>query len=248
MKDNFSTQAATYAQFRPTYPDSLFNFILQHVDNKQVAWDCATGNGQAAKVLADYFERVEATDISQKQLDNAVQKPNINYSIQAAEITSFPDNSFDLITVAQAAHWFDFDAFYAEIKRVAKPNAVIAIWGYGTMTFDEKPLNDIFQEFYWDRMGKYWDKERRHIDNHYTEIPFPFQQIAPPQYSLLYKWHQPEFIGYLNSWSSMQHFKKAHNGTTPIDDLMGDMAAYWSKFETKVLRFPIFMKIGRVTK
>jgi ubiquinone/menaquinone biosynthesis C-methylase UbiE len=248
MKDNFSNQAATYAQFRPTYPKSLFDFILQHVDNKQVAWDCATGNGQAASVLADYFERVEATDISQKQLDNAVKKSNINYSIQAAENTQFPDNSFDLITVAQAVHWFNFDAFNAEIKRVAKPNAIVAIWGYGTLSFDEKALNNCFMDFYWNKIGKYWDKERAHIDNHYADIPFPFEKIGTPQYSMLFKWRQPEFEGYLNTWSSIQNFKKAHKDATPIDDFMLDISAYWDEFETKIVRFPIFMTVGRIKK
>lgn len=248
MKDNFSNQAATYAQFRPTYPDQLFDFILQHVDNKQVAWDCATGNGQAANVLANHFERVEATDISQKQLDNAVQKNNIHYTVQAAEKTNFPDNSFDLITVAQAVHWFNFDAFNAEIQRVAKPNAIVGIWGYGTLRFDQNDLNNTFLNYYHHVVGPYWDKERRHIDNHYAEIPFPFEQIKTPQYSMVFNWQQNEFEGYLNTWSSLQHFKKAENGFNPIPSLMRDMSAYWGAFERKTVYFPIFLTLGRIKK
>ena len=119
MKDNFSRQSDIYAKYRPAYPQQLYDFIFQHVAGKQAAWDCATGNGQAAKELAKVFDKVYATDISQKQIENAVQQPNIFYSVQPAEQTNFPNNSFDLITVAQALHWFRFDDFYAEVKRVA---------------------------------------------------------------------------------------------------------------------------------
>jgi ubiquinone/menaquinone biosynthesis C-methylase UbiE len=119
MKDLFSKQAATYAQFRPTYPTRLFDFILQNVENKQIAWDCATGNGQAAKVLAEHFEQVFATDMSQKQIDNAAQADNIVYSVSKAEVTDFADNTFDLITVAQAVHWFDLEGIWGEFDRLS---------------------------------------------------------------------------------------------------------------------------------
>jgi Methyltransferase domain len=248
MKDNFTNQAAIYAQFRPTYPSELFDFILQNVDNKGIAWDCATGNGQAAHILADYFERVEATDISQKQLDNAVQKVNIHYSLQAAENTIFQDNSFDLITIAQAIHWFNFNAFYDEIQRVAKPNALIAIWGYGTLTFENTALNQLFLHYYQHIIGPFWDKERRHIDNHYADIPFPFAALTPPQYALCFEWSQTQFEGYLQSWSSLKHYKNAHNGHNPIPDLMALMAPNWAKKDIKIVHFPIFSKFGHLLK
>src|SRR5689334_1149416 len=114
MKDNFSKQASLYARYRPVYPPELFSFILNHIEKKDSAWDCATGNGQTAKELAKHFDKVHATDISQKQLDQAEQASNIFYSLQAAEQTNFSDNQFDLVTVSQALHWFDFDKFYTE--------------------------------------------------------------------------------------------------------------------------------------
>ena len=129
-KDLFSEQSKIYARFRPTYPKELFYYILQFVEERKTAWDCATGNGQAAKVLADYFEKVEASDISQAQINNAVRKPNIQYHICPAEQTAFADNSFDLITVAQAYHWLNWKKFHDEATRVGKPNAVIAVWAY----------------------------------------------------------------------------------------------------------------------
>ncbi len=133
MKDNFSKQAEGYARYRPAYPKELFDFILSKTESKQVAWDCATGNGQTAKVLAKYFDKVYATDTSQKQLNNAEPGHTIYYSLQPAEQTNFPDNHFDLITVSQALHWLDFEKFNEEAKRVAKPGAWIAVWMYSLL-------------------------------------------------------------------------------------------------------------------
>jgi ubiquinone/menaquinone biosynthesis C-methylase UbiE len=247
MKDLFSKQAKTYAQFRPEYTDELYDFILQHVDNQQVAWDCATGNGQAAKVLAGHFTKVYATDLSQKQLDNAVQKENIFYSCQTAESTNFEDNTFDLITVAQAAHWFDFDKFYAEVKRVAKPNATIAIWGYGNLTFEDEDLTRMMWDFYSKRVGKYWNFERGHIEQEYATLPFPFPLIESPKFNIEVTWQRDEFEGYLNSWSAVQNCKNTE-GVNPVDDFMLDLSAFWGEFERKLLRFPLFLKLGKVAK
>ncbi|HVE60450.1 MAG TPA: class I SAM-dependent methyltransferase, partial [Chitinophagaceae bacterium] len=144
-KDLFSTQANAYAQYRPTYPKELFEYIVSFVENKTTAWDCATGNGQAAAILSGYFEKVIATDISQAQLKNAVEKDNISYQISTAEKTPFPDDSFDLITVATAYHWFDHTAFHKEATRVGKNNCVVAAWTYGSLNTNDKKLNEIYQ-------------------------------------------------------------------------------------------------------
>jgi SAM-dependent methyltransferase len=245
MKDLFSKQAATYAQFRPTYPTELFDFVLQNVENKQIAWDCATGNGQAAKVLAQHFEQVVATDMSQKQIDNAAQSDNIVYSVAKAKATDFADNTFDLITVAQAVHWFDFDKFYAEARRVAKPNATLAIWGYGIMYFDNEEVDKLIQNFYHNVTGKYWDAERRHLDEGYRTVPFPFEAIETPNFEMTFNWHRYELEGFLNSWSSIQHFIKA-NGYNPISDLMLDIDAVWDEFNRESVHFPVFMKMGKI--
>lgn len=247
MKDNFSIQAKAYAQFRPDYPQSLYDFILKNTDNRGLAWDCATGNGQAAKVLAQYFEKVYATDLSQKQIDNAVKVENIEYSVQPAEKTSFEDNLFDLITVAQAIHWFDFDAFYQEVRRVAKPNATLAVWGYGTLSVEHEDIDKLLKNFYWNIVGKYWDKERQHIDNQYNTVPFPFENAIEHAFSMTFNWHRHEFEGYLNSWSSVQNFIKTE-GYNPIPTLMLDIEAYWGEFDMQVIYFPIFLKIAKILK
>ncbi len=246
MKDRFSQQAKTYAKFRPEYPPELYDFILKNTENRETAWDCATGNGQAAKVLAQHFEKVYATDISQKQIDNATQAGNIEYSISSAEITPFDDNTFDLITVAQAAHWFDFDKFYAEVKRVAKPNATLAIWGYGTLSADEEEIDKLLQNFYRNVVGKYWDAERKHIDSHYETLPFPFENAISARFSMVFNWHRHELEGYLNTWSSVQNFINTE-GYNPTPNLMLDLEAYWNEFNRVSVRFPIFLKLTNFT-
>ena len=247
MKDKFSQQAATYAKFRPEYPSELYDFILQNTDNRDIAWDCATGNGQAAKVLAQHFKKVYATDISQKQIDNAAQVDNIFYSVQPAEKTDFEENTFDLITVAQATHWFDLDKFYAEAKRVAKPNATLAIWGYGTLRADEEEIDKLLQNFYWNVVGNYWDFERGHIDSHYETLPFPFEKAISANFSMVFNWHLYELEGYLNSWSSIQNFIHTE-GYNPIPNLIHEIEPYWGEFNRVSVRFPIFLKMCKVFK
>jgi len=109
MKDNFSKVSQRYAQFRPQYPKEIFDYLSSIVTNHDVAWDAATGNGQVARGLSSNFKMVEATDISEKQIQHAFQADNIHYSVEPAEHTSFPNDKFDLITIGQAIHWFHFD-------------------------------------------------------------------------------------------------------------------------------------------
>lgn len=245
MKDNFSAQANAYAQFRPEYPQALFDFILDQAGEKKLVWDCATGNGQAAKVLCKHFEHVEATDISQKQLDHAHKAPNITYTLQAAEKTTFPAQYFDLITVAQAVHWFDFDAFFREAARVLKPGGCLAVWGYGTINLADDALDRALQHFYRHTIGRYWDAERRHIDEHYANIPFPWPLIPTPVFRLQFDWQRETLEGYLNTWSAVQHFIRA-NGVNPVTAFMQDLASYWHESDLKAVQFDIFLKIMKI--
>lgn len=246
-KDLFSNQASLYAQYRPTYPNGLYEFIVQQVPDPKQAWDCATGNGQAAVELARYFEKVMATDISEKQLQQAIPNEKITYSISTAEQTPFPDNSFDCITVAQAYHWFQFDAFEKEVRRVAKPGAVIAIWGYSLVVCAEEALNTLIRKFYRHTVGAYWDKERRYIDDHYTTVPFPYEALPSKEFQIDVQWNRGQLIGYFNTWSSVQHFIKAHQ-YNPVDELAIEIEKLWPGEEFKSFYFPLFLKLGKVTK
>jgi len=243
MKDNFSAQSAEYAIYRPTYPKALYDYLLSLVKYKKAAWDCATGNGQVARVLAQHFEKVYATDISEKQLSQALKVPNIYYRVEPAEQVSAVADSFDLITVAQAIHWFNFEAFYAEVKRTLKPDGLFAVIGYGLMNIDKKVDQEVFK-LYEDILGKYWDPERRYIEEAYKTIPFPFEEIVAPHFQIKTTWNFKQLIGYLNTWSSLQHYKKA-NDRNPLEYMFTALKEAWGNDAEKEVRFPILLRIGR---
>lgn len=246
-KDLFSIQSKAYAQFRPGYPQKLFDYVLQFVEERKFAWDCATGNGQAAKVLADYFEKVEASDISQSQINNAVRKSNIEYHISPAEQTPFADNSFDLITVAQAYHWINWKKFHDEAKRVGKNNSVIAIWGYNNFSTDDEKLNQLLHHFYYDIIFSYWDAERRHVENNYESVEFDFDLLPAKSFGTDLTYTREHLIGYLQSWSAVQNYIKANN-SSPVDLIINNLNSIWKEGGTKRIHFPIFLKMGRILK
>jgi hypothetical protein len=245
MKDRFSSQSDLYAAYRPGYPPALFNFILKQVTEKGTAWDCATGNGQAAKELAPYFKQVFATDHSQQQLDNANALPNIVYSLQPAHQTNFSENSFDLITVAQALHWFCNSHFYNEAKRVAKPDAIIAAWSYSLVRVSTT-IDLLLDNYHYHTMAPYWDAERKYVDEEYRTIPFPFREIEAPSFAMEYEWTLDTLKGYLDTWSALQKFIKA-NDFSPVDSLIRDIRPHWTNEKMKVV-FPLHMRIGTIVK
>jgi ubiquinone/menaquinone biosynthesis C-methylase UbiE len=245
MKDNFSKQSKEYAVFRPTYPDEVLEFILSQVSSKNSAWDCGTGNGQLAAKLSLFFQTVHATDISENQIANAVKKDNITYQVVSAEDAPFGENSFDLITVAQAIHWFDFDKFYNKVRFTLKPDGILAVLGYNLMTIDAQ-CDKIIRHLYSDILGDtYWDKERKYLDEQYQTIPFPFEEITAPEFSQKVNWNLDELIGYLNTWSAVQHYIKA-NGTNPVDEIRRRFEEFWEEDEKKEVCFPTLLRIGRV--
>jgi len=244
MKDNFSSSSDKYARYRPVYPKELFDYINSLLSSHQNAWDCGTGNGQVAGELASSFENVYGTDISQSQIDNAVKKNNIHYSVQPAEKTDFQDDFFNLIIVAQAVHWFDFDKFYAEVKRTSRKDSILAVIGYGRIEVS-KEIDPLVEDFYTNVIGKYWDTERKYIDENYQTIPFPFEEIKAPSLAIQLYWKIEHLVGYLNTWSAVKHFVK-QNGFNPVDTLEQEVRQCWNENEIKEIRFPLFSRIGKV--
>jgi SAM-dependent methyltransferase len=244
--DNFSDQPASYAAFRPTPPSQLYDFLFSKVKTHGIAWDCGTGNGQIAVKLADKFKLVYATDISQKQLDIAPKRTNIIYNAERAEQSSIPDNCIDLITVAQAVHWFDFDAFNKEVKRVAKPDSVIAILTYYLLRVNNE-IDALVDELYWDITRKYWDKERQYVDDQYQTIPFPYKEMPTPEFSIVLKWNINQMLGYLRTWSGVKHFKDI-NKKDPISLIEPELRSAWRKDEMMTVRFPLFIRVGEIVK
>ena len=245
MKDLFSGQADSYAKYRPTYPDELFAFLLHQVNGREQAWDCATGNGQTALVLARHFTRVQATDISEQQLAKAPRLPNISYTLQPAEKTGFANDSFDLVTVSQALHWFDFDRFYPEVRRVTRSGGWLAAWMYGGLTINE-PIDALKKQLHDETLGPYWDRARKFVNDNYANIPFPLEEIACPAFHITYDWTLEQLKGYLNTWSALQAFIRIHQ-FNPVDELMQRIAAYWTG-TTMQVRFPLFLRMGRIIK
>ncbi|MDZ4714443.1 MAG: class I SAM-dependent methyltransferase [Cytophagales bacterium] len=244
MKDRFSHQAKHYAEFRPQYPAELFEFIFSHIGKFETAWDAGTGNGQAARVLAKKFDKVYATDISEKQLENAARADNIFYQ-RGGETTQLPDQSVDLITVAQAIHWFDRETFFTEAKRVGKPGAVIAVWGYGLI--GAGPLIDpMIENFYTSIVGPYWDPERKLIDQHYKNLEFPFSELQPSAFLMSFEWTLAELEGYLTTWSAVQKYIK-DKGNNPVPELMGAIEPHWTS-KRRTVHFPLFLRLGRIRK
>lgn len=243
MKDNFSGHAADYARYRPAYPQELMAHLAGIAPAQQLAWDCATGNGQVAGMLATYFEQVTATDISENQLKNAVQLPNISYKVEQAENSSLPDQSVDLIVVAQAVHWFDFERFYQEVRRVLKPNGIIAIIGYGLLK-THPSLDQVIGHFYSKVLDGSWDPERNYLDEGYRTIPFPFQEVEVPPFSSSYTWTPDDLIGYLNTWSAVKHYEK-QQGHNPVQLVEQQLREAFDG-ETATVNFDILTRIGKL--
>jgi len=245
MKDLFSGRAALYAKYRPGYPPELFNFIFSKIVTKEIAWDCATGNGQTAKYLASHFKMVFATDISREQINNAIQTPNIRYSVQPAEQTNFNDDSFDLVTVSQSLHWFSFESFYKELNRVTRPGGWFAAWMYGGLNIS--PHIDALKNYHHDvTLGDYWDNERKFVDDNYKTIPLPLKEISCPLFNMQYEWSQDELKGYFNTWSALQKFISA-NGYNPVDELMDKIKQHWTG-EKMSVHFPIHLRMAQIQK
>lgn len=244
MKDIFSSQATVYRHFRPGYPEALFDHIFGHVKAFDAAWDCGTGNGQVAISLAEKFDSVYATDISLNQISFAIEKENIIYKIESAESSSFEDNTFDLVTAGQAAHWFDLDKFFAEVKRTGKPGGVLAIFGYGLLE-TKGEINKIILDFYKNIVGPFWDDERRHLDEGYENLPFPFEELPGIHTVNTVHWTLDHITGFLNSWSAVQHFIAAHH-YNPIEDVYPRLTASWGEADKKEFSFPVFLKMGRI--
>lgn len=245
FKDHFSTQAAGYAKYRPHYPAALFEYLATIAPAKKIAWDCGTGNGQAALGLAKHFDFVIATDPSEKQIRNAISHEKIKYVVAPAEQTDIAPQSVDLIVVAQALHWFDHEKFYAEVRRVAQPRGIIAVSMYNLL-YSEPEITAIVNEFYFDVVGPYWPPERKHIESEYRTIPFPFAEIKPPSFDLETQWNLDELFGYLNTWSATQRFISQH-GFNPLEKIAERLASLWGDPESKKrIEWPLHLRVGKV--
>lgn len=242
----FSTVAREYANFRPGYPPELFAWLARVSPSREAVWDCGCGSGQASVALAGHFSQVYATDVAREQIDAAKPHARVQYSVAPAEHSGLAEGSADLVTVAQALHWFDVNAFYAEAARVARPGALLAVWNYPRPQFTDAELDRRFFTFYSQVVGPYWPPERRHIEAGYRTLPFPFEEIETPEFGLELIWNIDQVAGYVSSWSATARYRKAL-GTDPVPLLRDALSEAWPGEGARVpIRMPIGLRVGKL--
>ena len=244
FKDHFSTLAQDYARFRPRYPDTLFADLAAVAPGHERAWDCATGNGQAAEGLSRWFREVVATDASGAQIAAAAGPANVRFAVAPAEASGLPAASIDLLLVAQAAHWFDLPAFYAEAERVLRPGGVLALLTYSGVRIDPV-LDPVLREFHQVIVGPYWPPERAHVERDYRDLPFPWPEMAFPPQEMTADWSLDELIGYLGTWSATRACRE-QTGQDPLPALRMRLEAGWGEpARRRIVRWPLPIRIGR---
>ncbi|HEX5831481.1 MAG TPA: class I SAM-dependent methyltransferase, partial [Gemmatimonadaceae bacterium] len=244
FRDHFSSGSDAYRRFRPRYPEPLFAALAAAAPGRTLAWDCGTGNGQAAVALAKHFAHVMATDASRAQLAVAETHPRVQYRAATAEASGLDVSTVDLVTVAQALHWFDLDAFYAEVRRVVRRDGVLAAWSYGLMKIDPS-VDAVVRDFYTVRLGAYWPAERRYVDEGYRTIPFPFPELALPPLTLEATLTLEQLAGYVSTWSAVHRYVK-ERGESPVPELVHALRPWWGG-EARQVRWPLAVRAGRVS-
>lgn len=246
FKDYFSQQAAAYSTYRPRYPKALFEYLASLCYRRDRVWDCATGNGQVAMSMVPYFQTIIATDASASQIENAATHPQIYYRIESAEKTTIETGSLDLITVAQALHWFDRDRFYTEAQRVLKTNGLLVVWCYKLLSISED-IDPIIEEYYDRIVGEYWPPERQMIEEEYRSIDFPFEEIDPPQFNMEAMWSLDRVFGYLETWSATQQFIIDRH-SNPIELIRPRLTKAWGGSNgLKLVSSSMPMRIGKMS-
>ncbi|RIK75496.1 class I SAM-dependent methyltransferase [candidate division KSB1 bacterium] len=247
FKDHFSKLAGDYAKYRPHYPVELFAYLAAQVPVHDYAWDCATGNGQAALTLTRHFNRVIATDASARQIMQAKPHKQITYVVTPGEQAPIASHTMDLITVAQALHWFNLDLFYAEVKRVLKPEGALAVWCYDLLRISPE-IDAVLHDFNENIIGPCWPPERYWVGNHYADLPFPFLEQKAPTFQMEARWRLGDLLGYLGTWSSTQAYLAQHRAD-PVAQIAPKLAQLWGEGQkTKKICWPLYVRIGRAPR
>ncbi|GJD86535.1 Trans-aconitate 2-methyltransferase [Methylobacterium hispanicum] len=249
FKDHFSAAATGYATHRPTYPAALAEALAALAPGRGLALDCGCGNGQLARLLAGSFDRVVATDASAAQIAEARPHPRIEFRVAPAEASGLPAACADLITAAQAAHWFDLPAFYAEARRVARPGAVLALIAYGVLHLDGA-AEEVLRHFYTRVVGPYWPAERAHVEAGYRTLPFPFAELPDratvADLAIEAEWSLADLVGYAGTWSALRGAEAAL-GASPLPAFARDLAAAWGDPAVRRrVRWPLALRLARL--
>ncbi|MGH9899336.1 MAG: class I SAM-dependent methyltransferase [Pyrinomonadaceae bacterium] len=245
FKDHFSSHAADYAAFRPTYPIALVDFLVSISPATDLAFDCGCGNGQLSVLLADRFDRVIAIDASAKQIENAEAHPRIEYRCAPAEQSGLPESIADLVVAAQSAHWFDLPTFYEEVRRVARQQAIVALVTYKLIQVNDI-VDSVISHFYSEVVGPYWPFDRRHVEEGYRSFPFPFREIETPNFTIEAEWGALDIVAYVDTWSAVREAEKAL-GRKPMEQFCHDLLTVWTAESPKrTVKLPLALRVGHV--
>ena len=245
--DHFSAVAAGYAASRPHYPDALFGWLASLAPSRTCAWDAGTGNGQAATALAGHFDHVVATDASAEQITAAVPHPRVEYRVATAERSGLASGSLDLVTVAQALHWFDVSAFNVEVTRVLRPGGVLAVWTYALPVLGDAALDAELGRLH-DSVRAWWPAERRLVETGYRTLPFPFPELAVPQFDMTAQWDLDRLLSYVRTWSAVTRRRNA-TGADPLAAAAGALSLAWGRAaEVRTVRWPLSLRVGRMQR
>lgn len=242
FKDHFSETSENYSRYRPSYPPELFEYLASLAKQHDRAWDCATGTGQSAIGLAKYFTNVIATDASETQIKESVSNANVDYKVALAEKSNLEENSIDLITVAQALHWFNLDEFTKEVDRILKPGGVLAVWTYGIFNI-QPDIDAVVNHLYEQVLEPYWPDERKIVEGGYRDITFPFEEKCPPKFNMQLDWDLPQLLGYLSTWSAVKKYEK-ETGKNPLNNIRQKLNNLWIKPENILkVKWPLTIKL-----
>jgi len=245
FKDHFSEVAAAYARYRPSYPTALVDFLAAIAPAQRLAWDSGCGSGQLSLLLAGPFARVVATDASPEQIARAAAHPNVDYRCARADASGLAARVADLATAAQAAHWFDLAAYYAEVRRVTRPGGIVALIGYGVVSAGTG-LDEVIRPFYEHVLAPYWPPERRHVDEGYRSLPFPFDELDAPAFDIRLDWRLEQLVGYVGTWSAVSALEQAQ-GQGPFATFRRELANAWGPATAvRTVRWPLGLRVGRV--
>lgn len=243
--DHFSSVATRYADYRPHYPEELFDYLASLVSRETQVWDCAAGSGQATLGLARRFARIIATDASAEQVASAPAIPHAEFRVALAEQSGLPNASVGLVTVAQALHWFDLSRFYAEVNRVLQPDGVLAVWAYGVNRLEGTAVDAIVQDFYSNLLGPYWPPSRQLVESGYRSLAFPFAEIYPPAFRMEVHWTLDRLLGYFSTWSATSRYIKA-TGHNPLPTLAEKLTPAWGHVNVpRLVAWPLTLRVGR---
>lgn len=243
--DHFTAVSADYRRWRPGYPRALFDYLAAATPGRDLAWDCATGSGQAATGLGELFARVVASDASAAQIANAEPHPRVEYRVARAESSPLDDASCDLVTAAQAVHWFDIEAFWREARRVLRPRGVVAVWGYG-LALVGPGIDEVIAGFSIETVGPYWPPERAIVDAAYSVVSFPFEPLDAPGFAMTAQWSLGHMLAYIGTWSSVKGYRQ-QTGADPMPGLAEKLAGVWGEpGRRRQISWPLILKVGRV--